>query len=51
VCYDVSRALVSPASDCSPADAAVRRVRDLSRLIVVDDLHEQLRARLGTAIR
>jgi len=49
-CYDVSRALVAAASDCAAKEAEVRRTRDLSRLIVVDDLQEKLRERLDTAI-
>jgi lipoteichoic acid synthase len=50
LCYDVGRALVVAPPDCAATDAEVRRTRDLSRLIVVNDLQEKLRERLGTAI-
>jgi phosphoglycerol transferase MdoB-like AlkP superfamily enzyme len=50
-CYDPARRIVDPLSDCGRADAAARRARDLSRLIVVDDLQERLRQRLAAAIR
>jgi lipoteichoic acid synthase len=49
-CYDVGRALVASPLDCAATDAEARRTRDLSRLIVVDDLQETLRERLGSAI-
>jgi phosphoglycerol transferase MdoB-like AlkP superfamily enzyme len=51
VCYDVVSRAPASLSDCGAADAASRRVRDLSRLVVVDDLQERLRARLAAAIR
>ncbi len=50
MCYDVGRALVASPLDCAATDAEARRTRDLSRLIVVDDLQETLRERLGSAI-
>ena len=46
-CYDLVRRLVSAPSACVAADAQARRARDLSRLIVIDDLQQQLRARLA----
>ena len=45
-CYDLGRRLIAAPTDCASADAAARRARDLSRLIVVDDLQQRLRARL-----
>ncbi len=50
-CYDLSRRLVVARSECATADAAARRARDLSRLIVVDDLQQSLRARLAAPIQ
>jgi hypothetical protein len=47
-CYDVGRrSIVAPAA-CVAADARARRARDVSRLIVTEDLQQQLR-RLLTA--
>ncbi len=50
-CYDLSRRLVAAPSECATADAAARRARDLSRLVVVDDLQQRLRARLAAPIQ
>lgn len=47
-CYDLGRRLVGAPSGCAAEDAMARRVRDLSRLVVTDDLQELLRARLTT---
>jgi phosphoglycerol transferase MdoB-like AlkP superfamily enzyme len=46
-CYDIPRHLAAPPAACAGADALARRARDLSRLIVVDDLQQTLRSRLG----
>ena len=46
-CYDLGRRLVSAPSACTAADALARRARDLSRLVVIDDLQQLLRARLA----
>ena len=46
-CYDLGRRLVSAPSACAAQDAMARRARDLSRLVVIDDLQQQLRARLA----
>jgi len=51
ICYDVMRFLPASIADCRAADADSRRARDLSRLVVVDDLQERLAARLASAIR
>jgi lipoteichoic acid synthase len=51
VCYDVQRLTPASLSDCRTADEESRRARELSRLVVVDDLQERLRARLASAIR
>jgi lipoteichoic acid synthase len=48
-CYDLARRAAGPPGPCAADDARARRARDLSRLIVIDDLQQQLRARL-TAI-
>jgi phosphoglycerol transferase MdoB-like AlkP superfamily enzyme len=48
-CYDLSRRLVTEPSACAEEDARARRARDLSRLIVIDDLQRQLRSRLAAA--
>jgi hypothetical protein len=46
-CYDlVKRAIVAPA-ECAVEAVRSRRARDVSRLIVFDDLQEQLRTRLA----
>jgi phosphoglycerol transferase MdoB-like AlkP superfamily enzyme len=50
-CYSLVRRTVDPLADCARADATARRIRELSRLVVVDDLQEQLRARIAAAIR
>ena len=46
-CYDLGRRLVGAPSDCAADDVLARRARDLSRLIVIDDLQQQLQARLA----
>lgn len=51
ICYDVMHASPASMADCRAADEESRRVRDLSRLVVVDDLQERLAARLASAIR
>ena len=43
VCYDVRTRAAAPAADCAAASAAARRARDVSRLVVVDDLQVRLR--------
>ena len=50
-CYDLVRRLAAAPPDCAPADAAARRARDLSRLVIVDDLQQRLRARLTAPIQ
>jgi lipoteichoic acid synthase len=45
-CYDLGRRLAGLASDCAAEDALARGARDLSRLIVLEDLQQTLRARL-----
>jgi lipoteichoic acid synthase len=46
-CYDLRRRLITEPSACAAADARARRARDLSRLIVIDDLQLPLRSRLA----
>jgi lipoteichoic acid synthase len=50
ICYDVGRRDAAVLADCRRADAAARRVRELSRLIIVDDLQKLLGDRLSSAI-
>jgi phosphoglycerol transferase MdoB-like AlkP superfamily enzyme len=46
-CYDLLRHLATAPSACAEQDAQVRRARDLSRLIVFEDLQQPLRLRLA----
>jgi len=50
-CFDLARGAPRPAIDCRSADDAARREREVSRLVVVDDLQQRLRERLGAANR
>jgi phosphoglycerol transferase MdoB-like AlkP superfamily enzyme len=43
VCYDVSTTRLASIDACRAADADARRARDISRLVVVDDLQQRLR--------
>jgi lipoteichoic acid synthase len=45
-CYDLARRVAESRPPCAAADALARRARELSRLIVIDDLQQPLRARL-----
>jgi phosphoglycerol transferase MdoB-like AlkP superfamily enzyme len=49
-CYDLALRAVVAASLCANENARARRARDLSRLIVIDDLQQQLRARLAAGV-
>jgi phosphoglycerol transferase MdoB-like AlkP superfamily enzyme len=42
VCYDVIHGAADAADRCSAADRVARRTRDISRLVVIDDLQERL---------
>jgi phosphoglycerol transferase MdoB-like AlkP superfamily enzyme len=46
-CHDLGRRLTVDPSACAAEDARARRARDLSRLIVIDDLQMRLRSRLA----
>ena len=48
-CYDLARHVANAQSACDAEDALARRARELSRLIVVDDLQQPLRARLAAS--
>jgi phosphoglycerol transferase MdoB-like AlkP superfamily enzyme len=48
-CYDLGRRLVAPPPACASADALAQRARDVSRLVVIDDLQQTLRASLAAA--
>ena len=50
-CFDLTRRAPQPAIDCLAADDAARRERDVSRLVVIDDLQQRLRERLGALNR
>ena len=43
VCYELGARMPAPAADCGDRSAAARRARDISRLVVVDDLQTRLR--------
>ena len=46
-CIDLGRRLISTPADCADADAVARRAREVSRLVVIDDLQQPLRTRLA----
>jgi lipoteichoic acid synthase len=48
-CYDLNHRLVTESSVCVAEDMRARRARELSRLIVIDDLQLPLRSRLTAA--
>ncbi len=50
-CFDLSRRLVAAPAECAAADAVARRARDVSHLVVIDDLQQRLRARLAAPIQ
>jgi phosphoglycerol transferase MdoB-like AlkP superfamily enzyme len=50
-CVDLVRLAAAPAADCRAADAEARRERDVSRLVVLEDLQQRLRDALGSAGR
>src|SRR5262249_27429418 len=43
VCYDLEARRIAERHDCVAGDARARRERDVSRLVVADDLQERLR--------
>jgi hypothetical protein len=51
LCYDTAARAPVAQNACAAAEGAARRVRDLSHLMIVNDLQERLRARLGAPIR
>jgi hypothetical protein len=46
-CYDLGRRTNVDPPACDAEDARARRTRELSRLIVIEDLQQRLRARLA----
>jgi len=46
VCYDLDRRARMPTIDCAEADRAARRARQVSRLVVDEDLQQQLRDKM-----
>jgi phosphoglycerol transferase MdoB-like AlkP superfamily enzyme len=50
-CYSLARHAPSGLDECRDGDRIARRERDVSRLIVAEDLHERLRASLGSPER
>ena len=45
-CYDVHRRVEVDAAECSGADRLVRRARQISRLVVAEDLQQRLLDRM-----
>jgi len=43
VCYDLRERATAPPDACRATDALARRARDISRLVVVDDLQDRIR--------
>jgi lipoteichoic acid synthase len=50
-CYNVVRRRKDDSASCRDASAAAKRERDLSRLVVADDLQEQLRVELAAIVK
>jgi hypothetical protein len=50
-CVDLAQRAPHPAIECTVAGEAARRQREVSRLVVIEDLQQRLRERLGAAIR
>jgi phosphoglycerol transferase MdoB-like AlkP superfamily enzyme len=48
-CYDLARRRTVPPSQCDAEDTLARRLHDLSRLIVIEDLQQPLRTRLAAS--
>jgi phosphoglycerol transferase MdoB-like AlkP superfamily enzyme len=46
VCYDLHRRAAVPASGCSQTDRSARAARQVSRLVVTEDLQQRLRDRM-----
>jgi len=42
-CYDVTARAIDPIDRCADADQAARRTREISRLVVIDDLQERVK--------
>ncbi len=51
VCVEVARRQVVATNDCTSADLAAGRERDVSRLVVTEDLQQRLRVRLNELAR
>jgi len=43
LCYDLHTRVAAPPADCAAPTSAARRAREISRLVVVDDLQARLR--------
>jgi hypothetical protein len=46
VCYDLQRRSAVPAAGCSETDRSARRARQVSRLVVAEDLQQRLKDRM-----
>ena len=46
VCYDLQRRVSAAATECSDTDRAARRARQVSRLVILEDLQQRLRDRM-----
>jgi phosphoglycerol transferase MdoB-like AlkP superfamily enzyme len=51
VCFDLARSVADDPGACRAADAAVRREREVSRLVVTEDLQQRIRERLKSLVR
>ena len=51
VCVDLERRLAAEREACRSADEVARRARDVSRLVVVDDLQQRIGDRLRTIVK
>src|SRR5262249_2715829 len=51
VCHDLRTNMDTSAVVCQPADAIARREREISRLVVTEDLQHRIRTRLEAVVR
>jgi phosphoglycerol transferase MdoB-like AlkP superfamily enzyme len=51
MCYALERGAFVDATTCAAADARARAARDVSRLVVADDLQERVRAKLSQLVQ
>ena len=51
ICYDLRAHVETSADACQTADAVARRERDVSRLVVTEDLQQRIHTRLEAVVR